>query len=48
MRTIHELMDKIWEVCPDATMGEDNSGQLIIYTDVILADDDLIPLNLKE
>ncbi len=46
MKKLSDLMDKIREVCPDATIGEDNSGQLVIYTDVRLVDEELIPLEL--
>ena len=48
MKDIHELMEKINEICPDATIGEDNSGQLIIYTDVKLEGDVLVPLELED
>ena len=50
--TLVELMKNIWVTCPDASFGEDNSGQLVIYTDmkVILGEleehDVLIPLDL--
>jgi hypothetical protein len=27
------MMEKITQIFPDATIGEDNQGQLIIYTD---------------
>ncbi len=49
-----ELMNAIWCICPGASFGEDNSGQLIIYTDHRVVrngqledgDDELIPLDL--
>jgi len=31
--TFDELYSKVLDILPCATMGEDNDGQLIIYTD---------------
>ena len=33
--TYEELVRAILEVCPNATFGEDNDGQLVIYTDLM-------------
>jgi hypothetical protein len=32
METLDDLMKKLLEMLPGATVGEDNEGQLIIYT----------------
>ena len=32
--TFDELYTKVLEILPNATFGEDNEGQLIIYTDL--------------
>lgn len=32
--TTHELLNKILGLCPNATLGEDNDGQIVIYTDM--------------
>jgi len=32
--TYKEFCDKIHAVLPDATIGEDNDGQLVIYTNL--------------
>jgi hypothetical protein len=34
----YEMMESILAIFPDATTGEDNDGQLIIYTDVDVKD----------
>ena len=34
MKTFCELMNWIGEALPNATIGEDNEGQLVIYTDL--------------
>jgi hypothetical protein len=40
------LMQAILEILPNATIGEDNDGQLVIYTDVsVTADGQLVPLD---
>lgn len=45
IRTLSELMDRIWEVCPNALFDEDSEGQLIINTGVRLdGDGELLPL----
>lgn len=30
--TYNELYEKILEICPNAEMGEDGDGQLVVYT----------------
>lgn len=43
-KTISELLAAILPILPDATLGEDNSGQIIIYTDLTTqGDDTLVP-----
>jgi len=32
--TFNELYSKVLEILPHATMGEDNDGQLVIYTNL--------------
>lgn len=32
--TYADLVKKVTEILPNATFGEDNDGQLLIYTDV--------------
>jgi hypothetical protein len=32
--TFDELLAKLLEVCPRGSMGEDNDGQLVFYTDL--------------
>ena len=46
--TYDELMRAILEVLPHATAGEDNDGQLIIYTDMRLSGDDVVPFEEDE
>jgi hypothetical protein len=33
MKTLDELLNWIGDALPNATVGEDNDGQLVIYTD---------------
>jgi hypothetical protein len=40
--TYAELIDRISEILPGATVGEDLDGQLVIYTDLRLLDDDTL------
>jgi len=40
--TYAELIDRISEILPGATVGEDFEGQLIIYTDLTLLEDDTL------
>lgn len=46
--TYEELYRRISEICPNATMGEDDEGQLIVFTDLKLDEKDqatnLVPL----
>lgn len=45
--TFNELVCAILEVCPTASFGEDNEGQIIIYTDLCGdVNEDLKPLIL--
>lgn len=38
--TFGELVDVICEILPNATFGDDNDGQLIIYTNLHISNDD--------
>lgn len=38
-KTLTELMQYIGEYLPDATIGEDNDGQLVIYTNLYETDE---------
>lgn len=44
--TLNEMISKILEVCPNASVGEDNDGQIVIYTnkriDVSTGSEDLL------
>lgn len=43
-KTISELLGAILPILPNATLDEDNSGQIIIYTDLTTqGDDTLVP-----
>ena len=41
--TLTELADMMYGILPEATFGEDNDGQLIIYTNLLLQDNNLVP-----
>ena len=38
-----ELVRALLAVFPDMTLGEDNDGQLVVYTDCRLVNDQVIP-----
>ena len=38
----NELIGKLLEIFPNMTLGEDNSGQLIVYTDCRLVGDSVV------
>lgn len=40
--TFDDLMRKVLEILPRATLGEDNDGQIIVYTDLTLDANDKI------
>ena len=43
-----EIMRKVLTMFPDAELGEDNDGQLVIYTGLIgNSEDDWIPIEEK-
>ena len=47
--SFNDMARKILAVFPDATFGEDNEGQLIIYTDTrVDSGDNLIPFIMPE
>jgi hypothetical protein len=47
--TIQELMEWVMTKLPEATLGEDNDGQIIICTNLTQTDTDkLIPLDEDE
>ena len=37
-RSLQELMEYLGEYLPEATVGEDNEGQLVIYTNLYETD----------
>ena len=44
-KKIGNLMNEIRQILPNATIGEDNDGQIVIYTDVMVdSNNNLIPL----
>ena len=44
--TFDELYRKILEILPDAEMGEDNEGQVVIYTGMVVSKDShMIPFD---
>jgi len=45
---VQETMLKITFLFPDATIGEDNDGQVIIYTNCKLVDDCFIDMDDSE
>jgi len=40
--TYAELVNRIAEILPGATFGEDLDGQLVIYTDLMVVDDEVL------
>jgi len=43
--TESEMLSELLTIFPNATLGEDNDGQLIIYTDTMISlGGDIIPL----
>ena len=40
--TEQEMLEKVLSIFPNASMGEDNDGQLVIYTDMRIAEDSTI------
>ena len=38
--TLEEIFDKVLSVLPEATVGEDNEGQLIVYTNLYIVGPD--------
>lgn len=43
--TEKEMIEKVLFIFPNMTLGEDNSGQLIIYTDTEIVGGDVVPFN---
>lgn len=39
--SVQEIIDRVLEIIPTATFGEDNEGQFIIYTNLVEIEDDL-------
>ena len=47
--TINELYEKISEILPNAQLDFDNHGQLVIYTDMKVAQDDkVVPFTTED
>jgi len=42
--TIHDAVKTLLELFPNMDYGEDNNGQIVIYTGMQLVDDTLLPL----
>lgn len=38
MRTLEELISVLLPILPDAEVGEDNDGQIVIYTGLTMPD----------
>lgn len=47
-RKFDDLMRFLYPVLPNATVGMDNDGQLVIYTDMTLVGDNLVPFQFPE
>lgn len=43
----NEFYSRLLEILPNATVGEDNDGQLVIYTDMRVSEDKLIPFEVE-
>lgn len=44
--TLQEMMEAVLEILPNATVGDDNDGQVVIYTDhKIDQNENLIPFD---
>ena len=41
--TFDEFMTKVLEAFPDSEVEQDNEGQLIVYTDLLLFEDEVFP-----
>lgn len=37
--TLDELIRKVLEILPESTVGEDNEGQLVVYTNLSVGSD---------
>ena len=40
--TLNEMIEALLAIFPNFTLGEDNSGQLLVYTDVMLTEEDTV------
>ncbi len=43
--TERELIDRLLAFLPNMTLGEDNSGQLVVYTDRKIVGGELVPFD---
>jgi len=34
--TLNEMLNRVREILPNASVGEDNDGQIVIYTDKVI------------
>lgn len=41
--TESEMLSQLLKIFPDATLGEDNDGQLIIFTDMRFSGENIVP-----
>lgn len=39
----NDMLSRLLQIFPDATLGEDSDGQLIIFTDMRLSGEDVVP-----
>ena len=46
--TFDDFVRRVGEICTDATYGEDNDGQVIVYTDRKLKGGEMIPFEVDE
>lgn len=42
--TMNELLSRIQEILPNASVGEDNDGQIVIYTNLVEANESLVDM----
>jgi hypothetical protein len=41
--TENEMLSRLLQIFPDATLGEDSDGQLVIFTDMKLSGENVVP-----
>lgn len=48
MFTANDLMEHVMKMCPNATIDEDNDGQIVIYTNLIMISSDEHLIDMDE